>query len=76
MIFRGGGGGPDPLSPLWIRPWNVAAGVFLNIYNKDRERERETERERERDGERELHNEDVKYASRALRWDSWKNNTS
>ena len=20
VIFRGGGGGPDPLSPLWIRP--------------------------------------------------------
>ena len=21
VIFQGGGGGPDPLSPLWIRPW-------------------------------------------------------
>ena len=41
VIFRGGGGGggvrtPAPV-PLWIRPWNVAAGVFLNIYNKERE---------------------------------------
>ena len=53
VIFRGGGGVQTPCPPLWIRPWNVAAGVFLNIYNKDRERERQRDRERERERQRE-----------------------
>ena len=39
---RGGGGGPDPLSPLWIRPWHASERTYLSEMFRDHRRQSRT----------------------------------